>query len=180
MGSALDLIFKRRSIRQYTAQPVEKEVLVQLLRAAMAAPSAVNSQPWEFVVITSPDGIQKLGRILPLGRYNAPAAIVVCGSPLRARNPAGLLFWVQDCSAAIQNILLAATGMGLGSVWIGVHPVAALARQVRKILHIPPHVTPLGVVYVGYAAEEKEARTRYREDRVHWDVYDLFGRHRGE
>jgi len=176
MDGVLDLIFKRRSIRQYTDQPVEREVLVQLLRAAMAAPSAVNSQPWEFVVITSPEGMDGLRKILPLGRYNAPTAIVVCGSPIRARNPAGLLFWVQDCSAAIQNILLAATGMGLGTVWIGVHPVPGLGRQVRKTLHIPPHVTPLGVIYVGYPAEEKTSRTRYNESRVHWGVYDIFKR----
>jgi len=173
MDGMLELIFKRRSIRQYTGQPVERERLVQLLRAAMAAPSAVNSQPWEFVVVTSPEGMDKLRKILPLGRYNAPSAIVVCGSPIRARNPAGLVFWVQDCSAAIQNILLAATGMGLGSVWVGVHPVPGLGRQIRNALHIPPYVTPLGVVYVGYPAEEKASRTRFNESRVHWETYDI-------
>jgi nitroreductase len=171
MNPTLDAIFRRRSIRKYTAQPVEPENLDLLLQAAMAAPSAMNCKPWEFVVVTDPEKLAQFRSRLLFGDRDAPAAIVVCGNPSRSANPAARLFWVQDCSAAAQNILIAATGLGLGSVWIGVHPVTEFARVVRQVAGLPRHVTPLCIVYVGYAAEEKPSRTQYDEGRVHWQRY---------
>lgn len=172
MSHILDHILARRSIRRYTADPVAEDDLVALLRAAMAAPSASNRQPWEFVVVTDPAVLQRLRNHLVLGRYNAPTAIVVCGNTRRALPKcAGNTFWIQDCSAAAQNILLAATGLGLGSVWIGVHPVAPFVFAVRRVLKLPRHVVPLGVIYVGHPAETKEPRTRFDEDKVHWQTY---------
>lgn len=146
-----------------------------LLQAAMAAPSASNRQPWEFVVITEADTLRRLRQRLVLGRYNAPVAIVVCGNLRRALPSLAKDFWIQDCSAAAQNILLAATGLGLGSVWIGVYPITLFVRAVSRLLALPRHIVPLGVLYVGYAAETKSPRTRYREERVHWEH---FGGHR--
>jgi nitroreductase len=171
MPEILDIIMKRRSIRKFTEQPVPKEMLIQLLQAAMAAPSAVNSQPWQFIVIDEPEGMQKLRGVLAFGKYNAPAAIVVCGSPGTAKNPASRMFWVQDCSAALENILITATGMGLGTVWIGVHPVPTTVAPVRSVLYIPRSITPLGVVYVGFPAEQKPARTQYDDSKIHWQVF---------
>lgn len=170
MNEVIDTILKRRSIRKYQDRPVEPEKLELLLQAAMAAPSAVNSQPWEFIVVTDPTAMNGLREKLPYGKHNAPAAIVVCGSPLHAKNPAAQLFWVQDCSAALENILVAAVSLGLGTVWIGGHPTPT-AQSIRKALGIPAYVIPLGVVYVGYPAEEKEARTQYEEKKVFWQRY---------
>jgi nitroreductase len=171
MNSTLAPIFHRRSIRVYTEKPVEPEKLDLLLKAAMAAPSAMNCKPWEFVVITDPEKLEQFRRRLIFGNRNAPAAILVCGNPSLSVNPAARLFWVQDCSLAGENILIAAAGLGLGTVWVGVHPVAEFIRIVREITGLPKHVKPLGLIYVGYPAEEKPARTQYDEKRVHWQKY---------
>ena len=171
MNTSLDPIFQRRSIRVYTEQPVEPEKLDLLLKAAMAAPSAMNCKPWEFVVITDPEKLAQFRKRLIFGNRNAPAAIVVCGNPSLSVNPAARLFWVQDCSLAGENILIAASGLGLGTVWVGVHPVAEFVRIVREIAGLPKHVTPLGLIFVGYTAEKKQPRTQYDQNRVHWQKY---------
>ncbi len=168
----MDHILKRRSIRAYSPRPLERELLVQLLRAAMAAPTACNSQPWEFVVVTDEGVLGRLRQNLFAGGYNAQAAIAICGNPAIANNSAGRHYWVQDCSAATENILLAAAGLGLGAVWIGVYPLPDVIRRVAEILSIPEGVTPLSIVYLGYPAEDKPPRTQYDEHRVHWQQYE--------
>ena len=117
MNEVLQTIFRRRSIRKYTDQPAGVETLSLLLQAAMAAPTATNSQPWEFIVITEAENLDRIRGKLHFARYNAPAAIFVCGNPSIANNSSGQRYWEQDCSAATENILIAATGLGLGSVW---------------------------------------------------------------
>jgi len=171
MSDFMDVILKRRSIRKFTKQPVEKEKLILLLEAAMAAPTAMNAQPWEFVVITDEEVMDRFRNTLMFAKMNAPAAICVLGSSRRQKNKAGEKFWVQDCSAATENILLAATALGLGSVWIGIHPVTLFKRQVSEILNLPEGVTPLNLIYIGYPAEEKEPRTQYEDERVHWGPF---------
>jgi nitroreductase len=171
MNPTLEIIFHRRSIRKYTDQPVEPEKLDLLLQAAMASPTAMNCRPWEFVVVTDPEKLAQFRKRLIFGNRNAPAAIVVCGNPSLSANPAARLFWPQDCSLAGENILIAAASLGLGTVWIGIHPVAEFVRVVREIVGLPRHVTPLGLIYVGYPAEEKSSRTQYDESRVHRDKY---------
>ncbi|MDY6866956.1 MAG: nitroreductase family protein [Chloroflexota bacterium] len=169
--SIQDIIYKRRSIRQYQNKPVEKDKLEPLLRAAMAAPSAMNIKPWEFVVVTEPETMDEIRSSLMFGKHNAPAAIVVCGNTSFFKHPMASRFWVQDCSAATENILLAAVGLGLGTVWLGVHPIHNFSKRISNILHLPKNVKPLNVIYVGYPAEEKPPRTQYDPDRVHWEVY---------
>lgn len=171
MNPTLESIFHRRSIRIYTEQQVEPEKIDLILKSAMAAPSAMNCKPWEFVVITDQEKLAQFRTRLIFGNRNAPVAIVVCGNPSLSINPAARLFWVQDCSLAGENILIAASGLGLGTVWVGVHPVAEFVRIVREIAGLPKHVTPLGLIYLGYPAEEKPARTQYDEKRVHWQKY---------
>jgi nitroreductase len=166
-----DTIYARRSIRNYKERPVEREMLETLLKAAMAAPSAMNIKPWEFVVVTEPDRMDEIRSSLMFGKHNAPAAIVVCGNTSFFKHPIASKFWVQDCSAATENILLAAVGLGLGTVWLGVHPIHNFSKRISRILHLPDNVKPLNVIYVGYPAEEKPARTQYDPDRVHWEVY---------
>lgn len=167
----IDWILKRRSIRKFTEQELTPEQIKLLLEAAMAAPSALNQRPWRFVVVQAQEQLSELRRALPFGKMNAPCAIVVCGDLRSFRKAALERFWVQDCSAATQNILLAATGLGLGSVWCGVHPINTLEKAVRKILDIPTEVIPLNVIFVGYPAEEKPARTQFSAKNVYFDKF---------
>jgi nitroreductase len=101
-----------------------------------------------------------------------PAAIVVCGNESIANNSVARFYWAQDCSAAAENILIAAAGLGLGAVWLGVYPLPSVIKPVSEVLNIPPLVIPLCVIYVGYPAEEKPPRTQYDERRVHWQEYE--------
>ena len=137
----------------------------------MAAPSATNRQPWEFVILTKRNLLEKLRRVLVLGRYHAPVAIVVCGNMHRALPGPARDFWIQDCSAATQNILLAATGFGLGAVWIGVHPIGLLKKGVSLAVRLPKHLVPLAVIYMGHPAEVKPPRTQFDPRKVHWEQF---------
>lgn len=167
----LNYILRRRSTRKFLQQPVEEEKLDLLLRAAMAAPSATNSLPWEFVVVTEEEKLAGLRNIAPFGKFNAPAAIVVCGSMKVAGNPSGRMFWVQDCSAATENILLAAVELGLGACWIGIHPIPLIGPAVARYLKMPRGVQPLNLIYVGYPEFVKNPRTQYLAERIHWQEY---------
>lgn len=175
---ALETIYKRRSIRKYLNKEVDQDTIITLLKAATAAPTAANCQPWEFVVITEPEKMNELRNKIYFAKYNAPVAIVVCGNMKLAFKGIMQEMWVQDCSAAIENILIAATSLGLGTVWIGIHPSAGNVKILKDFLNMPEYVTPLGIVYVGYPAEEKEARTRYDEKRVYWQEYEPKRKHR--
>ncbi len=164
-----EAMYGRRSIRTYVeGKAVEHEKIMKLLKAGMAAPSACNHQPWDFIVVTDPDTVRQIkASIERYGNYNAPMLIVVCGYP-------DLIPWdndngERDCCAALENMLIAATAMGLGAVWIG----AFTPEAIRPILDIPEHVVPLGMAYFGYPAEHPEPRTQYLEEAVYWQKYDL-------
>ena len=172
MPDSLEFIYNRRSIRKFTDQPIPETELTRLLNAAMAAPSAMNAQPWEFVVVTDPAVLSELYNSTLFSRHKAAAVIIVCGRARVLRAKSDGQFWVQDCSAATENILLAATALGLGSVWVGVYPVALFTMRVSQILHLPKGVIPLGMVYLGYPAEKKEPRSQYDETRVHWQTFE--------
>lgn len=171
MGEILEHIEQRRSIRRFTEEPLSRDQLESLVRAGMAAPSATNRRPWQFVIVTEAEILQDLRDRLPLGRYKAPAAIVVCGDLRHALPPPAQGFWVLDCSAATENILLAAAGMGLGAVWIGVYPLRPLMRLVARAVRLPRPVKPLAVVWVGHPAEVKPALNRFDASRVHWERF---------
>jgi len=167
----IDAIFARRSIRKYQEKPVEPEKIELLLKAAMAAPSARNGKPWEFVVVIDPLMMDKIRGAMTFGKFNAPMAIVVCGNLSLLKRPLASQFWVQDCVAATENILVAAVSIGLGTVWLGVHPIHNFTKRITKILQLPDHIKPLNVIYVGYPAQEKPARTQYDPSNVHWETY---------
>jgi nitroreductase len=164
----LEAIFSRRSIRAYTGKPVPVDVIETLVRAAMQAPSAGNQQAWQFVVITDRAQLNTLAEILPYGKMltTAPLSIIVCGD-LGIEKSKG--YWVQDCSAATQNILLAAHAQGLGAVWLGVYPREQRVLDVSKALGIPESVVPLCAIAIGYPAEQKPRADRYDATRVHHD-----------
>lgn len=174
----LEAIYKRRSVRKFKDTPVETEKLECLLKAAFSAPSAVNAQPWEFVVITEEETLEELKKHLVFARYNARAAILVCGNMKLALKGVDKDMWVQDCSAAMENILLAGTDIGLGTVWIGIYPVDTRIKCIRKTLDIPDYVIPLGMAYVGYPLEEAVGRCQYNEKRIYWEKYDKDRKHR--
>jgi len=157
-------IFARRSIRKYTAELVREEDVKTMLEAAMAAPSASNLKPWHFVVVTNRQILDNLARVHPHGKmlFEAPLCIAVCGDKTISAS-----FWVQDCSAATENLLLAATTLCLGAVWLGVHPREDRVSAIRKVLNLPETVVPLNLISIGHPAEEKEPRTQYDELRVH-------------
>ncbi len=160
----------RRSVRRFTEQSVPEALVERLLRDAMAAPSAMNKQPWEFVVVRDPLQLQAVKKSLPYAAYNAPLIIAVLGNQKRCM-PGLQSFWVQDCSAAMQNLLLSAAMNGLGAVWCGVYPVQANVARVSEVLRLPGHVLPLGVALVGYPDKPPEALSRYDQSRVFQEAY---------
>ena len=157
-------ILARRSIRKYTDEPVSEGDIRTLLEAAMAAPSASNRKPWYFVVVTKRETLDSLAEIHPHGKmlFEAPLCIAVCGGPTESER-----FWVQDCSAATENLLLAVTALGLGAVWLGVYPREERLAAVREVLGIPEALAPLNLISIGHPAEEKAPRTQYDDARVH-------------
>ncbi len=167
--NTMEAILRRRSVRKYTDQPVSRESLTRLLEAAMAAPSAHNRQPWEFLVITDQNEMSWLRTMTEYTNYVAPAAVVVCGNRARFLPDDAADFWVQDCTAALQSMLLAAEEEGLGTVWLGVYPIAETVQKVQAHFSMSADIIPLGVVYVGYAARRPEPRTQYEERFVHWE-----------
>lgn len=167
----MDLILRRRSIRRYTEEEVSAEDVTSLLRAAMSAPSAHNQQPWHFVVLRERSILDEIPRHFRYGQMlkKAPAAILVCGDPSLARSEG---YWVQDCAAATQNILLAAQALGLGAVWVGTYPRKRQVKKMRELLGIPEHVIPFALVPIGHPAEEKEAADRYKPERIHYERWE--------
>jgi len=159
----IQTIFSRRSIRKYTAESVSEADIKTLLEAAMAAPSASNNKPWHFVVVTERETLDALAEAHPYGKMLAQATlcIAVCGDPAISD------YWEQDCSAATENLLLAVTALGLGAVWLGVHPRDDRVASARRILGIPETVVPLNLISIGHPAEHKEPRTQYDEACVH-------------
>lgn len=164
----MEAIFARRSIRKYTSQPVATDQVEYLLRAAMSAPSAYNEQPWHFMVIRDRQLLNKIADFHPHAKmlYEAPLAIVVCCDQNLKKCE---WFWPQDCSAATQNILIAAQAKGLGTVWCGVYPRQELVDGMSRLLNLPEHITPFSLIAVGYPAEEKAPADRYDPARVHYD-----------
>lgn len=171
MNETIHNIYKRRSIRKYKDQSVEKDKLIELVKLAMAAPSASNSQPLEFIIITDADILSSIREKMRMAKFEVPAAILVLGNTEKATNAAGKRFWQQDGSAAIENMLIGAVSMGLGTCWVGIHPVPPFEREVRKLFELPDHVHPLSFVMVGYPDEEPEARTQFTENALHWNTY---------
>ena len=163
MDERLSMIFDRRSIRRYTAQPISDANIRSLLEAGMAAPSASNKKPWHFVAVTDKEILRALAGQHPYGKMLADAAlaIAVCGDPGVSD------WWVQDCSAATENILVAAAGLGLGGVWLGCHGRLEREQAVRDALGIPKQVGVLSLLSIGHPDEQKSARTQYDPSRVH-------------
>ena len=162
----LEAIHTRRSIRKFQSQPVPDELVRVFLAAAMSAPSAGNQQPWQFVVITDPELLGQVPSINPYAAMagKAPLAVLVCGDLALERFPG---FWVQDCAAAVQNLLLAVHSHGLGAVWTGIFPLTDRVAGFQKLCRLPERVVPVALVVIGYPAELLPAQDRFRQERIH-------------
>ena len=167
--AVLENIHSRKSVRQYTEEPVSAEQIETLLRAAMAAPTAVNFQPWRFVVVSEREELDAMAEALPYAKMlkQAPLAIIVCGETMMGEgreNP----FWEQDCSAATQNLLLAAEAIGLGAVWTAAYPDLNRCNGIKEALGMPETVMPLCVVPVGHPAGDDKPKDKWKPEKIHY------------
>lgn len=170
---ALQNILSRTSIRQYTDQPVSDELKEAILRAAMAAPSGVNRQPWEFILIDDREVLNTLADALPYAKMTAkaPMAIAVCGNSERFLDGDDATLWVQDVSAASENILLASHALGLGAVWTCLYPHADRMEAASHILCLPEGIVPFSLIPVGYPARDHAPIDKWHPDRIHSNIY---------
>ncbi|MDR2574530.1 MAG: nitroreductase family protein [Desulfovibrio sp.] len=164
----LEALFTRRSIRKYTQKPVSDEDITILLKAAMLAPSAHNCRPWHFVVIRDEAVRKALAERHPYAKMaaEAPLVIVVCANLGEEKEPD---FWVQDCSAATQNLMLAARGRNLGSVWCGLHPKEDREDIARDVLKLPPNVRALSLVVIGHSQQPFFEANRFDAAKIHYE-----------
>ena len=164
-----EALLKRRSIRKFTEEPVSKEDIDELMHAGMSGPSAMNTKPWEFYVVQDKEIMDQIMQVKKFANYGANTAIVVAGNMHHTIMLPGLReFWVQDCSAATENILLRVTDLGLGAVWCGIYPNKKHSDALREILGAKKHIVPLSLILVGHPAVEAEARDQYEEKHIHF------------
>lgn len=170
--AVLDNIATRTSVRDYEARPVEKEKIEKMLRAAMAAPTAMNKQPWHFVVVDQRNVLDALAGANPYAKMlkKAPLAIVVCGNTDKMIEGGGRDFWIQDASAATENLLLAAHAMGLGAVWTGAYPSEERCISISKVLSLSDNLIPLNMIVVGYPAEHPQPKQKFKEENISYNV----------
>ena len=162
-------LINRRSIRKYSDKEIPKVKIEKLYKSAMYAPSAMNNQPWQFVVVNQHEKLDEILKIIPQEMLkSAKAAILVCGDLNLEKN---IDYIQQNCSAATQNILLAAHGLGLGSCWIGVYPVRETISGLQKLFNLPEYVIPITLVSLGYPAENPVAEERYKAEKVHFNQW---------
>jgi len=172
MNPTLKFVFARRSVREYQKREVPDETVQDLLEAGMSAPSAMCKDPWHFIVLRNRQTLAEIADRLPNGKLlaQAPVGLVVCGDPHKAHSNE-LSYMLQDCSAAIENVLLAACSLGLGACWLGVHPREERVAHLRRILSLPAHIVPICVVAVGWPAEHPVPRTRFHHAAVHHEKW---------
>ncbi|MDL2262748.1 nitroreductase family protein [Bacteroidales bacterium OttesenSCG-928-I21] len=164
---ALSVIFNRKSVRNYTADPVSEENVQTLIKAGMSAPSGKDIRPWEFLIVDNRDVLNTLAEELPHAKMlsHAPMAIIVCGDSARSS------YWYLDCSAAAQNILLAAEALNLGAVWTAAYPYEDRMDAVAKNANLPPHVLPLCIIPVGHPNGEFMPKDKFDESKIHYDKW---------
>lgn len=169
----LNSIMTRTSIRNYMEKPVENEKIELMLRAAMSAPSAGNKQPWRFVVVKDKNTLQKISaHFKTMGMVQkAPMAIILCGDLTNTFPGDGLDLWVEDVSAATENLLLAAHGLGLGATWCGIYPMKERVTILKEMLKLPKNIIPLNVVPIGYPVKDSTPKNKWRPENIHYEVW---------
>ncbi|MFT9496078.1 nitroreductase family protein [Anaerosolibacter sp.] len=164
----MNAILNRKSIRKFKDIKISDEIVEELLRAGMAAPSAGNEQPWEFIVLRDKEIMKKITEVHPYSKMllNADVAIVVCGDEEKEVYKG---YWVQDCAAATENILIEVEDKGLGAVWLGVYPMEDRVEAIKHLFNLPPSVIPLSIIPVGYPDEQRKPVDRFNKTRIHYD-----------
>ena len=167
---AFDAILTRRSIRKYKKKTISDEILQKLLQAAFSAPSAGNQQPWHFVILDDRKILNVIHTFHPSAKMlmEADKAILVCGD-IHLEKFKG--YWMIDCAAATENILLAAHAAGLGSCWLGIYPREGRVAGMRKLIHLPTNVIPFALISLGYHGEEKSSEERFNASRIHYNKW---------
>lgn len=170
-GIILNNIMTRTSIRAYQETPVEDAVIEKILRAGMAAPTARDTRPWNFIVVKDKDLLSQIAEANPNAGMcaKAPLAIVVCGDMSKTLDGPAREYWVDDCSAATENILLAAHALGLGAVWTGFYPNMDRVNAINPILNIPEGQVVLCVIPMGYPDENREPKDKWNPENIHYD-----------
>jgi nitroreductase len=174
MNEKLKLLFERRSIRAFTHEAVGKDIIVEIIKAGMAAPNSIDFRPWHITVIEDADLRKKIADSSDHKKCcsEAPCLILVSGDSRRYKEGqfarVAEAFWQQDCAAMTQNILLAATAFDLGSLWMGVYPYEDIIADMRRIIDLPEYLLPFSLIAIGHKGEQKEARTQYEQEQVLW------------
>ena len=166
-------ILNRKSVRQFSDKPVEKDKILTILRAGMSAPSARNRQPWKFVVVDDKDLLKAMGAELPHAKmlFNSPLGIVVCGDISNKEDRTANTFWVQDCCAAVENILIATEALGLGAVWTACYPKEDRVEIPQRILNLPEYIVPLCVIPMGYPKSDNSPIEKWNEENIIYNKY---------
>lgn len=169
----LNLILSRRSVREFTEKNIDEAAIIKILKAGMAAPSAMDRRLWEFVIINEREKLDLLGNKLPYAKMlkKADIAISVCGDVTKMPANRGEDYWVQDCSAATQNILLAAHSLGLGAVWTAVYPSEERVTIVKNTLKIPDKIIPLNIIPIGFPADNQKPKDKWNPEKIHYNYW---------
>ncbi|MCK4921027.1 MAG: nitroreductase family protein [Bacteroidales bacterium] len=165
-----EILISRRSIRRYTSEKIDSASIRNLIKAAMYAPSAVNKRPWHFIIVEDKGKMEEVMKIHANAKMlkEASHAILICGDENLQHDDG---FWIADCGAATQNLLLAAHGKGIGSCWIGIYPREQRMKDISNLFNLPKHVKPFALVSLGYPAEDKRLPERFEEKKIHSEVW---------
>ncbi|MCF8380945.1 MAG: nitroreductase family protein [Bacteroidales bacterium] len=165
-----EIIISRRSIRKYTDEKIDTKTIIRIINAAMYAPSAVNKRPWNFVIIEDKSSMKKVMEIHASARMlkEASHAILICGDEKQQHDDG---FWIADCGAATQNMLLAAHSFGIGGCWIGVYPREKRMNDFAKLFNLPEHIKPFALVSLGFPAENKEMPQRFEKEKIYYELW---------
>jgi nitroreductase len=168
--NTIEAICSRRSVRKYNNQTIPNELILEIITAAMFAPSAFNEQPWQFIIINDKNLLNKIPLFSPHAHMckNSTVSILICCDKTLEKTSD---FWIQDCSAATQNLLLAAHDKGIGSVWSGVYPREPIMEGFKKLLNLPQELIPFSFIILGYPEEKIEPQDRLKKDRIHYNCF---------
>ena len=165
-----EALLNRRSIRKYKAQQISEENINKMLKAAMYAPSAMNTQAWQFVVVDNKQTLMDIFKIIPHAEMlkQTIKAILVCGDVSVEKNETWIL---ENCSAATQNILLSAYGLGIGSCWISVYGSEDTFKKIKSLFNLPENIIPFSLISLGYPDEEVKTEERFKEEKIHFNKW---------
>lgn len=171
--AVINAIQTRVSVRQWTGEAVSDDQIQTLLKCAFAAPSAINQQPWAILVVKDSARIAEIGQIQPASRCdNHPSVVfLLCGDMSKAIEGEGRDYWIQDVSAMMENLLVAAHAMGIDGVWSGIYPIQEKVNNIRTLFELPTHIIPLGFAVIGHPAEQPAIKDKFKSENIHYEKW---------